>query len=51
MHQRKSKIILYFFTNYFASINNISLNKIKFNKINNINIMVLNNIIILLLKI
>ena len=46
MHQRKSKkIILYFFLLIiFASINNISLNKIKFNKVNNININGLNNI-------
>ena len=45
MHQRKSKkIILYFFLLIiFASINNISLNKIKFNKINNISIDGLNN--------
>ena len=45
MHQRKSKkIILYFFLLIiFASINNISLNKIKFNKVNNISIDGLNN--------
>ena len=40
MHQRKSKkIILYFFLLFlFGSINNISLNKIKFHGLDNINI-------------
>ena len=41
MHQRKSKkILIYFFLLFiFGSLNNVNFNKIKFNKIENINIL------------